>query len=733
MDDPLSAVDAYVGKSILDSCLLTGPLSTRTRVLVTHSLGLLEKTDRVYVMESGAIREEGAYQDLMQRDTLFSRLIEEYGNLEDPNTTAASGARPDRPGATPAEKTDTIDPKTQADLMQEEERETGSVSWSVYSRYLKHAGGLVWFPINVGLLILTQSITVGTNVFLGIWTSNGVPGFTQSQYIAVYVGLGAAQTASVFFSTWAFFFMCLRAGLSLFRDALAGVLGSPISMFDTTPMGRIISRLSKDQDTLDTQLSSTMFSFLFTTATVFGTVFLVFYTFPLLGIIFAPMVVLYYASLTYYRKSSVEVKRLDSLTRSQLYASYSETLTGLSTIRAYNMQASSIMTAEKGLDMENKAYYMTVAIQRWLAIRLDLFGNFLILGIGLFAAGYRYSVDPSKIGVVLTYALSITQILSEMISQFAQNEQNMNAVERVLVYIDLPPEGARTTKEDPPQEWPQHGAIEFRNVELAYREGLPLVLKDVSFAVGKGEKIGVVGRTGAGKSSLLQALFRAVELRQGSIIIDGVDIAQIGLDTLRSRLALVPQDTTLFLGTLRENIDPMKTRADAELISVLQRCWLLPGGSESGTETSAAKKDPVAEAKFDLDATVGDEGSNYSAGEKQLLALARALVKNSRIIVLDEATSSVDVETDAKVQRTIQTQFSSSTLICIAHRLNTIAYYDRVLVMDSGTVAEFDTVLNLFDNEASIFRSLCDEAGLSRADILRIRSQNHLHTEGDSS
>jgi len=346
---------------------------------------------------------------------------------------------------------------------------------------------------------------------------------------------------------------------------------------------------------------------------------------------------------------------------------------------------------------------------------LDFIGNILVLGIALFAAAFRNTVNPSKIGVVLSYTLSITQIFSEMVSQFAQNEQNMNAVERVLVYTDLPPEGDAQTLNDPPACWPENGEIKFMEVELSYREGLPLVLKGISFEVKPGEKVGIVGRTGAGKSSLMQALFRVVELQSGRIEIDGRNIRNIGLDVLRSQLALVPQDSTLFLGTLRDNLDPQGTRTDVELISALQRAWLLPRDGSS---------DAAAEVKFNLDTKVGDEGSNFSAGEKQLLALCRALVKNSRIIVLDEATSNVDVETDSKLQKTIQTEFTSSTLLCIAHRLNTIVYYDRILVMEDGQVAEFDTVLNLFDKEDSIFRSLCNEAGLSRPDILRIRQES---------
>ncbi|KAG6834633.1 hypothetical protein H0H93_008469, partial [Arthromyces matolae] len=356
-------------------------------------------------------------------------------------------------------------------------------------------------------------------------------------------------------------------------------------------------------------------------------------------------------------------------------------------------QDKAIRDADAGLDLENRAYYMTITIQRWLSVRLDMFGNILVLGIALFAAGFRTTVDPSKIGVVLSYTLNITQVFSNMVAQFAQNEQNMNAVERVLHYAELPSEGALTTPEDPVASWPSQGRISFSDVDLAYREGLPLVLKNVTFEVKPGEK-------------------------SGKVEIDGQDISSIGLDVLRSRMALVPQDSSMFLGTLRDNLDPQWSKTDAELISMLQRAWLLPPDGTS---------DPVAEAKFSLNSAVGDEGSNFSVGEKQLLALCRALVKNSRIIVLDEATSSVDVETDAKLQKTIQKEFATSTLLCIAHRLNTIAYYDRVLVMDAGEVAEFDTVLNLYDNERSIFRSLCDEANLQRADILRIRA-DHIDT-----
>ncbi|KAF4607269.1 hypothetical protein EYR38_001330 [Pleurotus pulmonarius] len=693
LDDPLSAVDAYVGKDILENCLLRGPLAGRTRVLVTHALHVLDKA-------------------LMKESVSFGRLIEEFGTMEDEEAESPERDVPElmirEQKGTPVDKN-----RNTTALMQTEERNTGAVTWETYAKYLRFGGGIFWAPWIITLLALNQAAAVGNNLFLGFWTGQTISGFTQGSYMGVYAGLGVANALFSFMLGMSFSFASLIASFNLFSAALTAVLRSPTSFFDTTPMGRILTRLSKDQDTLDAELSTTLLQFLNTFSSILGTAALVFYTFPYLGIMFAPMSVLYYGISVYYRRTSVETKRLDSLMRSALYASYSETLTGLSTIRAYRTQDTAVAHANKGLDMENRAYYMTIAIQRWLAVRLDVFGNILVFGIALFASGFRNTVNPTKIGVVLTYTLGITQVFSDMVNQFAQNEQNMNAVERVLVYADLPPEGDLTTPNDPPESWPEKGEIEFSNVEFAYREGLPLVLKDISFKVMAGEKIGIVGRTGSGKSSLLQALFRTVELRGGKIEIDGQNISNMGLSVLRRKLALVPQDSTMFLGTLRENLDPEASRTDAELISVLQRAWLLPRSGHS---------DPIAEAKFSLESTVGDEGSNYSVGERQLLALCRALVKDSKIIVLDEATSSVDVETDAKLQQTIQTEFGASTLLCIAHRLNTIAYYDRVLVMDNGKVAEFDTVLNLFDKDDSIFRSLCNEALLSRQDILRIRS-----------
>ncbi|KAJ8496778.1 hypothetical protein ONZ45_g12317 [Pleurotus djamor] len=527
LDDPLSAVDAYVGQAILENCLLSGPLAHRTRILVTHALHVLHKTDYIYVMDHGEIVEQGTYQDLIASNGAFNKLVEEFGSQNKANVTSEPNEKSTK--AVPQSKAP-LNVSSSQPLMQDEERVTGAVAWSTYAKYLRYGGGIFWAPLILLLLILDQgaygrcnlslpdyyipsdslpALAVANSLFLGFWTAGSIPGFSQSNYMAVYGCLGAASALTTFALGLAFSLSGLIAGFNLFKAALSAVLKSPVAFFDTTPMGRILSRLSKDQDVLDNELAMVMFRLLATVGSLFGTAGLVFYTFPYLGIIFAPMIVVYYGVAVYYRRTSIETKRLDSLMRSTLYASFSESLTGLSTIRAYRSQESSVTHAQRGLDMQNRAYYMTLAIQRWLALRLELMSNILTLGILMFSVGFRDSVNPSRSAVVLTYTLAVSQAFAEMINLFAQNEQNMNAVERILTYTELPSEGSPSdTPDSPPPSWPEKGAIEFSNVDFAYRDNLPLVLKNVSFSIQPGEKIGIVGRTGSGKSSLIQALFR---------------------------------------------------------------------------------------------------------------------------------------------------------------------------------------------------------------------------------
>ncbi|KZV86285.1 hypothetical protein EXIGLDRAFT_752906 [Exidia glandulosa HHB12029] len=659
-------------------------------------------------MENGKVVEQGTYHELVARGGDFAKLVEEYGAEESQGSKEATG------GHAKDKADDKPDAEKPTKLVTGDERETGAVSGAAYVSYAKAAGGIRWVLLLLLWLAMAQIAQVASTLFLGFWSSSQIPGFENGDYMALYGGMGVATAVFTFVAAFAFAQAGFNASFNLFTDALKAVMRAPLSWHEMTPTGAIMNRLSKDIDTLDSQLPQAWFQLLTNTATIVGTIGLVLYSYTWLGIMFPPLFVFYAMVLAFYRRTSIEAKRLDSILRTVLYAGFSEALNGLSTIRAYRSESRFFRDSEKKLDSENRSYFITIVVQRWLGVRMDLLSNILVLGIGIIGVGLRNTENPSKIGIVLTYTLSVTQVMGQTMSMLAQVEQNMNTVERVVKYCELEPEPPLEQPTDPPKsEWPSSGTIEFDNVCLRYRPHLPLALRNVSFTVKPGERVGIVGRTGAGKSTILGALFRTGPLEGGRILIDGVDIGSLGLATLRESLSIIPQDAVLFEGSLRENIDPRGQRTDAELHDALRRVGLVSDPDIKDTEDTS-------QGKWDLDRQVRDD--SFSAGEKQLLALCRALVRSeSKILVLDEATSNVDVATDATIQMMIQQDFRRKTLLCIAHRLNTIVYYDRVLVMDHGEVAEYDTPLNLYD-AGGIFRSLCQQASLTRDDIVRIRA-----------
>lgn len=427
------------------------------------------------------------------------------------------------------------------------------------------------------------------------------------------------------------------------------------------------------------------------------------------AIALVPLVALFIFAAAYYRASAREIKRFESVLRSTVYARFSEGLTGVASIRAYDLKTHFIDDLRKAIDEMNGAYYLTFSNQRWLSTRLDFIGNLLVFIVGILVVTSRFSVSPSIGGLVLSYILGTVQMIQFTVRQLAEVENGMNAVERLQYYGTQLEEEAPLKTIDVRPSWPEKGEIIFDNVEMRYRAELPLVLSGMTMHVAGGERIGIVGRTGAGKSSIMATLFRLVEVSGGRITIDGLDISTIGLQDLRSRMAIIPQDPTLFRGTIRSNLDPFGEHTDLELWSALRQADLVPSGS-SGPEDRDS-------GRIHLDSAVEEDGLNFSLGQRQLMALARALVRGSRIIVCDEATSSVDMETDDKIQKTIATGFRGRTLLCIAHRLRTIIGYDRICVMDKGQIAELGTPLELWQMEGGIFRSMCDRSGIRAEDI----------------
>lgn len=374
----------------------------------------------------------------------------------------------------------------------------------------------------------------------------------------------------------------------------------------------------------------------------------------------------------------------------------------------------------------DSAYFLTFSNQRWLSTRLDCIGNLLVFTTGILVVTSRFNVSPSIAGLVLSYILAIVQLIQFTVRQLAEVENNMNATERLHYYGTELDEEAPLHIRELPSSWPQAGQITFQDVQMRYRAALPLVLRGLDLSIRGGERIGIVGRTGAGKSSIMSALFRLTELSHGSIKIDDVDIATIGLFDLRSRLAIIPQDPTLFRGTIRSNLDPFNEHTDLELWSALRKADLVSPETETSIQsTSHTDEHGVAATggkannsqRVHLDTPVTEEGLNFSLGQRQLMALARALVRHSRIIVCDEATSSVDFETDEKIQRTMAAGFQGKTLLCIAHRLKTIVGYDRILVMDAGQVRELGTPRELWQIEGGVFRGMAERSGIRWEDL----------------
>ncbi|CAB4400795.1 unnamed protein product [Rhizophagus irregularis] len=750
-DDTLSAVDAHVGKHIFDKVVgSNGILRTKARIFVTHGIHYLSKTDSVVMMRDGKIIEQGHFDSLMKLKSELFNLIDEFGqqeesnNLLDDETTdepeelmplayetdeVATDQRSEetvsqlrerrvsvpsihRRASTATVKNESKREQQKNELITKEEMAKGSVSWQVYSSYLKSCG-VVTITFWIITLVISQGIQVATNVFLKYWSSE------ESNerillYFVIYGLLGLLFSLMVIFQTIVLWVFCaIRAARKLHHQMLDGVIRSPMSFFDTTPLGRILNRFSKDIYTIDELLPRIFAGYFRTFFVVLSTIFVISFSTPLFIILIIPMTFMYIYIQTYYLSTSRELKRLDSVTRSPIYAHFQETLGGLTTIRAFQQMNRFIRDNETKLDVNQKAYFPSFSSNRWLAVRLEFLGSIIIFGAAIFSVISVLTtgnIDAGLVGLSVSYALSVTQALNWAVRQFCEIETNIVSVERVKEYIDLPSEAPVVIQDNRPDPtWPQNGLIEYQNYSTRYRQGLELVLKGVSFVINPREKVGIVGRTGAGKSSLTLSLFRLIEAVDGAILMDGVDISKIGLYDLRSRLTIIPQDPILFEGTVEFNLDPFETHDEVEIWQALQ---------------SAHLKDYISKLEGKLHAKILEGGDNFSQGQRQLLCLARALLRRSNIIVLDEATACVDVETDFQIQNTIRNEFNWATLLCIAHRLRTIIDYDRVLVLDEGNVVEFDTPYNLLQNPNSLFYKLCEQS--NEFDYLKdLATKNH--------
>ncbi|OTB16899.1 hypothetical protein K445DRAFT_10446 [Daldinia sp. EC12] len=703
MDDPLSAVDSHVGRHILENAILR-LLRGKCRILATHQLWVLNRCDRIIFMDAGKVQAIDTFDNLMENHEGFRQLMETTETKEAKEEDDEEDTVEEKSGG--SGKSKKKKKSKQIGLIQAEERAVASVPFSVYKNYVKASGSLLNAPLTIAVLLLSQGANIMTSLWLSYWTSDHF-GLTTGVYIGVYAGLGTLQAILMFVFSLFLTIFGTNASKALLKQAMARTLRAPVSFFDTTPLGRITNRFSRDIDVLDNNLTDAMRMYFLTMAMIISVFALIIAFFHYFAIALVPLAILFFFAASYYRASAREVKRFESVLRSVVFAKFGEGLSGVASIRAYGLSTRFVQTLQNAIDEMNSAYYLTFSNQRWLSVRLDAIGNALVFTVGILVVTSRFEVSPSIGGLILSYILSIVQMLQFTVRQLAEVENGMNAVERVQYYgSELEEEAPQHTIEVRPT-WPEKGEIIFDNVEMRYRANLPLVLKGLDMHVQGGERIGIIGRTGAGKSSVLQALFRLVEISGGHIYIDGLDISTIGLQDLRSRLSIIPQDPTLFRGTVRSNLDPFNEHTDLELWSALRKANLVPA------DASIDDKDSQ---RIHLDSVVEEDGLNFSLGQRQLMALARALVRGSQIIVCDEATSSVDFETDAQIQQTIRSSFRGKTLLCIAHRLRTVIGYDRICVIEAGRIAEMDSPMELW-RQGGIFRTMCEASGIKEENI----------------
>ncbi|KAJ3314233.1 hypothetical protein HDU76_002465 [Blyttiomyces sp. JEL0837] len=566
-------------------------------------------------------------------------------------------------------------------------------------------------------------------------TTIGEPSTASALYfIGIYALLSLVSLVIGLAGEYAYLNMTLIASRVLHNKLLAGVLGSPMRFFEKTPVGRLLNRFTTDMSTIDSDSGDSIVDFAGRLMALLISIFVIVTVIPGAWALLPILTFCYFWVAILYNSSSRELQRLESVSNSPIYAQFSETLMGVSTIRAYGAESRFQKKCEDAVDRNSRNTFYLWTANRWLHFRCEAMSAFLSSGVAFFIVAA--SISPGWAGLTLTYAFELTAGFTWVIRTHAAMDMDMNAVERVDEYSNLEQEPAAIVNTyRPPPSWPSKGAIEVKDLTVRYGPSQPAVLKNLTFNIQPSEKIGVVGRTGAGKSTLTLAFFRILEDVEGSIVIDNTDIFRMGLKDLRSKLTIIPQDPVLFEGTLRFNLDPVGLHNDEQMWEAIKAVGLLDSMQKSSDSTSVSSSssllvedEPETMAKaaaaldqtketsdeatgLSLDSEVTESGGNFSQGQRQLICMARALLRDSKVFFLDEATASVDEAADANIQRIIRSAFKDGTVITIAHRIKTIVDYDRVMVLDRGEIVEFDEPVKLLAKEEGVFKKMCEESG----------------------
>lgn len=729
LDDVLSAVDAKVGKHIMQNCIM-GILKNKTRVLATHQLSLIGNSDRIIYMNGSGSIEIGTSTELLNKSVGFKGLMdfqmEKTQNQDEDNIDEEEEDIAVKEQELKLIKKQTTKDESKGRLIEKESIRENGIPVQMLWEYVKSGSGKVgpvFIICNLILaIIFTSFCMLFENVWLSFWSTKKFPQLSDGFYIGFYVLFTILFVLCAIWQFCTIVFITNRSSTLLNIKALNNIMHAPMSFFDTTPMGRIINRFTKDTDVLDNEIAEQTRLACFGFGNMCGVLILCIIFVPWFAIC-VPFIFAYLIStFSYYQSTAREIKRLEGVSRSLVFSNFDEVLQGMETIKLYSADERFIEKNNQNINTMNESYLLAVSMQRWFAVSLHGCSASLNIIISMLCVSRAYPISAAASGLLISYLVQFSMQIISFAKSMGQVEQYLSSVERICEYaLELPQEAAYHTKDISPEfnpsieelktnmdlrpYWPENGNIQFKNISLRYRPDLPLVLKNLTLDIAAGSKIGICGRTGAGKSTIMTALYRLSEPEGGEMLIDNVNLQELGLFELRSRLSIIPQDPILFKGNVRKNLDPFSQLSDDQLLKALRMACGLN------------KNSPVEDlGKFGLDMTVEDNGSNFSLGERQVLALCRALVRDSKVLILDEATSSVDYETDARIQQTIKKGFKDCTILCIAHRLKTILDYDKILVMDKGEAVEFDTPKKLW-LQGGIFKQMCDKSGIEEFDF----------------
>ncbi|XP_017480560.1 PREDICTED: multidrug resistance-associated protein 7 [Rhagoletis zephyria] len=705
LDDILASLDAHVARHIIKYCIL-GLLKEKTRFVVTRSVSLFYHAHQILHIEDGKVTQS---QYMSESVDIHLDLDEE--TIDDIYDYT-------RRSSIDLDEQNSPDKKSVDSIMLEESREYGKISLNVLSCYWR-AIGTPLACTTLTFVVLMQLTRNLSDAWLAHWVTdttldpqNNVTGLTHivsvphqqdvgnhtepthntSYYLGIFASLAALNSISTIARAFLFASAGIKAAKYIHDRLLRKVLFAKFNFFDITSVGRIINRFSSDTYTVDDSLPFIMNILLAQLLGLAGALCISLYAMPWLGLIIIPMVPIYLNLQYRYRYASRDIKRLSSNALSPLYTHFTETLQGLVTIRTMRASARFQRDFHAKLEESIKAQLTSTAAQQWLSLRLQLLGVFLVAGAGFLAAiTSAHVTNPGLVGLAISYALSITGLLGGLLNAVAETEQEFVAIERVNEYLQLEGEENAEGTCDPPFGWPSQGALKFQNVELRYRDNLAPALHDINLRTEAFERVGIVGRTGAGKTTLVAALMRVAPLSRGEITLDCVNLKTLALKVLRERLGIIPQEPFLFEGTVRENLDPRCSHYDSEIWHALASC-------HAATQ--------LVQSLGGLDGRIEKGGINLSAGQRQLMCLARGLLKNAKVVCIDEGTSNLDDESAIAMQQALRNSFKSSTVLFIAHRLRGLQLMDRIIVIEHGEIKEEGTPQDLAQNTQSLFHGM---------------------------